>query len=296
MGAKSPDHVQKVEPLFTSKKKNYDVLNRKIKERECSKDKKIEYIKRIKNILEELKRTREERLEEIAQFFGIENSWEFDKMNFKEQGDFGAGLEELLRIKERDNQLEASEREVLGELDALEKEQERISNELLKRLSDEAKSFHNFSSIQGQRVRYASILALFEAEADNFSFAAIDPKEYLKRFKEAKVFFKRFLEEDTLLKQGLVKTSDTAKTFVNLLRATENEKERRHELLSLLEACIRKRVEYEQKREEMRAIVFEESRNEQEFTQHEEDLEAVLTDGDLDGYRKIGSAMGKCEA
>jgi hypothetical protein len=163
-------------------------------------------------------------------------------MNFKEQGDFGSGLEELLKIKERDNQLELSEKEVLGELEVLEKEQDRIYNELLKRLSDEAKAFHNFNSIQNQRIRYNSILTLFEAEADNFSFNAVDPKEYLKRFKEAKVFFKRFLEEDTLLKQGLVKTSETAKTFVNLLRATENEKERRHELLSLLEACIRKRV------------------------------------------------------
>lgn len=45
----------------------------------------------------------------------------------------------------------------------------------------------------------------------------------------------------------------------------------------------------------MRTIIFEESRNEQELTQHEEDLEAVLTDGDLDGYRKIGNAIGKCE-
>ena len=52
VGAKSPDHVQKVEPLFNSKKKNYDVLNKKIKEREISKDKKIDYIKRIKNILD----------------------------------------------------------------------------------------------------------------------------------------------------------------------------------------------------------------------------------------------------
>lgn len=41
MGAKSPEHVSKVEPLFNSKKKNYDVLNKKIKERETSKDKKI---------------------------------------------------------------------------------------------------------------------------------------------------------------------------------------------------------------------------------------------------------------
>ncbi len=51
VGAKSSEHVQRVEPLFTSKKRNYDTLNRKIKEREVSKDKKIEYIKRIKRIL-----------------------------------------------------------------------------------------------------------------------------------------------------------------------------------------------------------------------------------------------------
>ena len=44
----------------------------------------------------------------------------------------------------------------------------------------------------------------------------------MKKFKEVKNFFKRFLEEDTLLKQGLVKTSETAKTFVTLLRSTEN--------------------------------------------------------------------------
>lgn len=31
------------------------------------------------------------------------------------------------------------------------------------------------------------------------------------------------------------------------------------------------------------------------MTQFEEDLEAVLTDGDLDGYKKIGNAIGKCE-
>lgn len=31
------------------------------------------------------------------------------------------------------------------------------------------------------------------------------------------------------------------------------------------------------------------------MTKFEEDLEAVLTDGDLDGYKKIGNAMGKCQ-
>ena len=97
--------MAKVEPLFNSKKKNYEILNRKIKEREISKDKKIDYIKRIRNILEELKRTREERLLEIAHFFGIDNTWEFDKMNLKDQSDFGTSLEELIKIREREKQL-----------------------------------------------------------------------------------------------------------------------------------------------------------------------------------------------
>lgn len=170
-------------------------------------------------------------------------------MNFKDQGDFGNGLEELLKLKERDNQLELSEKEILGQLNLIEKDLDRFQNELMKKFSDEAKAFHSFNSIHTQRIKYNTILALFEAETDNFSFNTIDPKEYLKRFKEAKVFFKRFLEQDTLLKQGLVKTSQTTKTFINLLRSTENEKERRCQLLSLLETCIRKRGEYEQKRQ-----------------------------------------------
>lgn len=31
------------------------------------------------------------------------------------------------------------------------------------------------------------------------------------------------------------------------------------------------------------------------MTQFEEDLEAVLTDGDIESYKKIGNAIGKCE-
>ncbi len=112
------------------------MLNKKIKERELSKDKKIEYIKRITNILDELKWTREERLAEIAMFFGIDSSLEFDLMNFKDQGDFANGLEELLRTKERDSQLELAEREVVMELDMIARDQERISNELIKSMSD----------------------------------------------------------------------------------------------------------------------------------------------------------------
>ena len=76
----------------------------------------------------------------------------------------------------------------------------------------------NLSGVHAERVRNATILALFENETNNFTFKSVDSKEYLKKFKEVKAFFKRFLEEDTLLKQGLIKTSETTKTFVNLLR------------------------------------------------------------------------------
>ena len=75
-------------------------------------------------------------MEEIAQFFGVDNSWEFDQINFKEQGDFGTSLEELFKIKERDNQLEISEKEVMNELEDLEKDQDKVYSELLKILSD----------------------------------------------------------------------------------------------------------------------------------------------------------------
>ena len=40
-GTKADDHLQKVEPLFNSKKKHYDQLNAVVNERERIKDKKI---------------------------------------------------------------------------------------------------------------------------------------------------------------------------------------------------------------------------------------------------------------
>jgi hypothetical protein len=116
-----------------------------------------------------------------------------------------------------------------------------------------------------------------------------------KKFKEYKGVIKIFLEEENSLREGLLKTSETSKTFSNLLSSTENEKERRYELLSILETCIRRRGEYEQKKEELRHLAYDESRNEQELMQYEEELETILTDGDIENYKQIGQAIGKCE-
>ena len=55
---KSEDHLKKAEPLFMNKKKTYDLLTSKIYERERIKDEKIEYIKKIREYLEQLKNVR----------------------------------------------------------------------------------------------------------------------------------------------------------------------------------------------------------------------------------------------
>ena len=79
--------------MFKSKKKSYDALNGKVKERERIKDVKVEYIKRIKDALGHLKIIRENRLHEITKFFGLETVWDIEKYNFKDAGDFSQGFE-----------------------------------------------------------------------------------------------------------------------------------------------------------------------------------------------------------
>ena len=63
----------------------------------------------------------------------MENCSEFDQMDSEGgSADFASGIEELLRVKEKDQQLELAEREVGMELEGMERDQERIYNELLK--------------------------------------------------------------------------------------------------------------------------------------------------------------------
>lgn len=105
-----------MEPLFKEKNRNYEALSQKAKQRERVKDQKVEFIKRIKDALAQLKMIRENRLHEISAFFGFDNVWDLEKYNFKEAGDFTGGFEELLKIREKEGYLELSEREVLDEI------------------------------------------------------------------------------------------------------------------------------------------------------------------------------------
>ena len=57
--------------------------------------------------------TRENRLNQIAEFFGLPNIWEFDKINFKDSGDFTKGFEELLKIKDKDSYTNSALKDIL---------------------------------------------------------------------------------------------------------------------------------------------------------------------------------------
>jgi hypothetical protein len=107
-GSRTAENVERVEPLFDAKKKKYDLLNRKIKTLDYCKDTKIDFIKKIKKVLDELLNIRQKRLREIAQFFGLDSFEEFAEIDFKEDGDFTSSFEELLRLKEKDSYLEGA--------------------------------------------------------------------------------------------------------------------------------------------------------------------------------------------
>lgn len=51
------------------------------------------------------------------------------------------------------------------------------------------------------------------------------------------------MEEDSAIRSGLSKTNETIATFKSIIRSIENEKERRRELLNILESCARLRAE-----------------------------------------------------
>lgn len=74
-------------------------MNRKIKTLDYCKDTKIDFIKKIKKVLDELLAIRQKRLKEIAQFFGLDSFEDFTEIDFKDEGDFTNSFEELLKIK-----------------------------------------------------------------------------------------------------------------------------------------------------------------------------------------------------
>ena len=132
-------------------------------------------------------------MNEIARFFGLSNVWDFDKFNFKEAGDFTKGFDELLRIKEKENQLNGSLQAVMEEIERIEVEQDHIYNELLKKQSDEARAYHNYSRLINEKLKYSSIISLFSDGSSQAKIYSMSDHELSKKFGEYKNFLKRFL-------------------------------------------------------------------------------------------------------
>ena len=65
----------------------------------------------------------------------------------------------------------------------------------------------------------------------------------MRKFKENMVFLKPLVDEDQTIRQGILKSDETINQFMNLIRSIQNEKERRRELLNILESCARLRAE-----------------------------------------------------
>lgn len=132
--------------------------------------------------------------------------WDFDKYNFKDAGEFSNGFEELIKLKEKSGYLDLSEKELTSELESLSYEQEELCSAILKKQSDEARAFHEYIKLMNQKIKYTSIMSLFGSEKEHHQLLSLNPSEILKKYKEYKTFMKRFIEEDDLIKQGLVKT------------------------------------------------------------------------------------------
>ena len=50
--------------------------------------------------------------------------------------------------------MELSEQEVLQEIDSIAQEQEQLDNEMLRKQSDEAKAYHNYTKVMNQKIKY----------------------------------------------------------------------------------------------------------------------------------------------
>jgi hypothetical protein len=179
---KGEEGLERVEPLFKSKERAYAALNCKVREREGIKDGKVKCVQRIKEVLGQLKVIRESRLLEIEHVLEVGEARE-EKFSWKEAGDFGAGFEELLKLREKEGSIEQSQREVLQELDALTQDQEAIYNELLRKQSDEVKAYHNYTKAMTQKIKYASILAIFGDEQSHLQMLSLNPSDASRKFK-----------------------------------------------------------------------------------------------------------------
>ncbi|CAD8096117.1 unnamed protein product [Paramecium primaurelia] len=314
---KVDDNVQRAEPLFANKQRQQSILNGKLNQRNKLKDEKMNLIYKIIEELQRLRGLRQERINKLNIVFGDEEN--ISNQNFQGlqnvQGsqqnldqpqpsklqaymDFMEQFDNIAQMRDQISKLEQAEQALLNDLDRLYRESDQVFSELIRRISEEAKTFNEWTENLKKRIRYIKANEYFfsqtnlpEQQNGLLNSLQLDLKEVSRKFKENMNYLKPLIEEDATIRAGLEKTGSTIQQFKNMILAIQNEKERRRELLQILENCARLRQEEDMKTEQLRNIELEINKKLQQKRNLEEDLDGVLGDADLNTFKKIESLL-----
>ncbi|CAD8111506.1 unnamed protein product [Paramecium sonneborni] len=316
---KVDDNVQRAEPLFANKQRQQSILNGKLNQRNKLKDEKMNLIYKIIEELQRLRGLRQERINKLNIVFGDEENINMQNQNLQGlqnvQGsqqnldqpqpsklqaymDFMEQFDNIALMREQISKLEQAEQGLLNDLDRLYRESDQVFSELIRRISEEAKTFNEWTENLKKRIRYIKANEYFfsqtnlpEQQNGLGNSLQLDLKEVSRKFKENMNYLKPLIEEDATIRAGLEKTGTTIQQFKNMILAIQNEKERRRELLQILENCARLRQEEDMKTEQLRNIELEINKKVQQKRNLEEDLDGVLGDADLNTFKKIESLL-----
>ncbi|CAK60770.1 unnamed protein product (macronuclear) [Paramecium tetraurelia] len=314
---KVDDNVQRAEPLFANKQRQQSILNGKLNQRNKLKDEKMNLIYKIIEELQRLRGLRQERINKLNIVFGDEEN--IQNQNYQGlqnvQGsqqnldqpqpsklqaymDFMEQFDNIAQMRDQISKLEQAEQALLNDLDKLYRESDQVFSELIRRISEEAKTFNEWTENLKRRIRYIKANEYFfsqtnlpEQQNGLVNSLQLDLKEVSRKFKENMNYLKPLIEEDATIRAGLEKTGSTIQQFKNMILAIQNEKERRRELLQILENCARLRQEEDMKTEQLRNIELEINKKLQQKRNLEEDLDGVLGDADLNTFKKIESLL-----
>ncbi|CAD8121779.1 unnamed protein product [Paramecium sonneborni] len=314
---KVDDNVQRAEPLFANKQRQQSILNGKLNQRNKLKDEKMNLIYKIIEELQRLRGLRQERINKLNIVFGDEDNLQNSNLQGLQnvQGsqqnldqpqpsklqaymDFMEQFDNIALMREQISKLEQAEQALLNDLDKLYRESDQVFSELIRRISEEAKTFNEWTENLKKRIRYIKANEYFfsqtnlpEQQNGQGNSLQLDLKEVSRKFKENMNYLKPLIEEDATIRSGLEKTGSTIQQFKNMILAIQNEKERRRELLQILENCARLRQEEDMKTEQLRNIELEINKKLQQKRNLEEDLDGVLGDADLNTFKKIESLL-----
>ncbi|CAD8195885.1 unnamed protein product [Paramecium octaurelia] len=314
---KVDDNVQRAEPLFANKQRQQSILNGKLNQRNKLKDEKMNLIYKIIEELQRLRGLRQERINKLNVVFGDEEN--IQNQNYQGlqnvQGsqqnldqpqpsklqaymDFMEQFDNIALMRDQISKLEQAEQALLNDLDKLYRESDQVFSELIRRISEEAKTFNEWTENLKRRIRYIKANEYFFSQTNLpeqsnglGNSLQLDLKEVSRKFKENMNYLKPLIEEDATIRAGLEKTGSTIQQFKNMILAIQNEKERRRELLQILENCARLRQEEDMKTEQLRNIELEINKKLQQKRNLEEDLDGVLGDADLNTFKKIESLL-----